>query len=94
MLREERVNLDLYQRQLDELGGRARETLGEVMEATFRDVASELAHWQVRSEVGLLDIVWAIKQVETDAAQQIEKQRDRDLRLLDEVVKHALEEMR
>ncbi|MCA9717396.1 MAG: tetratricopeptide repeat protein [Myxococcales bacterium] len=94
VLREERVNLDLYQRQLDELGGRARETLGEVMEATFRDVASELAHWQVRSEVGLLDIVWAIKQVETDAAQQIEKQRDRDLRLLDEVVKHALEEMR
>ncbi len=94
VLKEERANLDLYQRQLEELGGRARDVLGEVMQATFRDVASELAHWEVRSEVGLLDIQWAIKQVESDAAQRAEQRRDRDLRVLDDVVDQALEELR
>ncbi|MCA9694187.1 MAG: hypothetical protein R3A51_02915 [Nannocystaceae bacterium] len=91
IIREERQKLDAYQIELEGLRDRSLSALGELMQATFRDVSSELAHWQIRSEVGLLDVAWAIKQAESETVHKLERARDQDLRALTDAVEEVLQ---
>jgi tetratricopeptide (TPR) repeat protein len=90
ILREERVNLDKYAVELGDKQGEARVLVGQVMQASYRDVVGELANLVTRSEVGLLDVAWAIQEVEAEEIRRLEQTRDRDLRELDRVLDQAL----
>ncbi len=92
ILREERVNLDNYKTELTGKKAEARTLVGEVMQASYRDVVGELANLVTRSEVGLLDVAWAIQEVEAEEIRRLEQHRDRDLRELDRVVDQAVED--
>lgn len=92
ILREERVNLDRYKLELEDKKGEARELVGEVMQASYRDVVGELANLVTRSEVGLLDVAWAIQEVESEEIRRLETTRDRETRELQRVLDAALEE--
>lgn len=92
ILREERVNLDRYQEELEQKKGEARSLVGEVMQASYRDVVGELANLVTRSEVGLLDVAWAIQEVESEEIRRLETHRDRDLRELDRILEQAAED--
>ncbi|PRP96343.1 tetratricopeptide repeat protein [Enhygromyxa salina] len=92
ILREERVNLDRYKLELEDNKGEARELVGEVMQASYRDVVGELANLVTRSEVGLLDVAWAIQEVESEEIRRLETTRDRETRELQRVIDEALEE--
>ena len=92
ILKEERVNLDAYAEELSADKGAARTLVGEVMQASYRDVVGELANLVTRSEVGLLDVAWAIQEVEAEEIRRLETHRDRDLRELDRVVEQAMED--
>lgn len=94
IIREERVNLDAYQIELTEQESAARDLVGEVMQASYRDVVGELANLVTRSEVGLLDVAWAIQEVESEEIRRLETTRDRDLRELDRVLDQAMEDGR
>lgn len=93
IMAEERANLDLYRTELDTTRGRTKDLAAEVMSATYRDVVSELHNQVMRSEVGLLDVAWAMKEAETDEVHRLELDRDRTLGELDEAVKMGLEEL-
>ena len=92
ILREERVNLDNYDVELAGKKTEARELVGEVMQASYRDVVGELANLVTRSEVGLLDVAWAIQEVEAEEIRRLEQNRSRDIRELDRVLEQALED--
>jgi tetratricopeptide (TPR) repeat protein len=94
IIREERVNLDAYQVELVEEKDKARELVGTVMQASYRDVVGELANLVTRSEVGLLDVAWAIQEVEAEEIRRLETTRDRDMRELDRVLDQAMGEGR
>ncbi|HFE46290.1 MAG TPA: hypothetical protein ENJ18_12465 [Nannocystis exedens] len=91
VLREERVNLDQIKNELMALRGTAQADLGAVIHATYSDVAGEIANWQMRSEVGVLDVAWARKESEAKAAQHLERERDRDRREIDRALEMAEE---
>jgi TolA-binding protein len=93
IMAEERINLDQYRTELDATRGRTKELVAEVMSATYRDVVGELHNQVMRSEVGLLDVAWAMKESETDEVHRLELERDRTLGELDEAVKMGLEEL-
>lgn len=92
IIREERVNLDAYQIELTDQEAAARDLVGVVMQASYRDVVGELANLVTRSEVGLLDVAWAIQEVESEEIRRLETTRDRDMRELDRVLDQALED--
>lgn len=91
ILREERVNLDRYKVELEGHKGEARTLVGDVMQASYRDVVGELANLVTRSEVGLLDVAWAIQEVESEEIRRLETHRDRDMRELDRVLDQGFE---
>jgi len=93
IMAEERANLDQYRTELDVTQGRTKELVADVMSATYRDVVSELHNQVMRSEVGLLDVAWAMKEAETEEVHRLELERDRTLGELDEAVKMGLEEL-
>lgn len=92
ILREERANLDRYAVEYDEKHGEARVLVGDVMRASYHDVVGELANLVTRSEVGLLDVAWAIQEVEAEEIRRLEQTRERDLGELDRVLQQAMEE--
>ena len=94
ILREERVNLDAYKVELNEKKGEGRVLIGEVMQASYRDSVGELANLVTRSEVGLLDVAWAIQEMEAEEIRRLEQTRDRDMRELDRVIEQAMEDER
>jgi TolA-binding protein len=93
IMAEERTNLDQYRIELDATRSNTKALVSEVMSATYRDVVGELHNQVMRSEVGLLDVAWAMKESETDEVHRLELERDRTLGELDEAVKMGLEEL-
>jgi TolA-binding protein len=93
IMAEERANLDQYRTELDATRGTTKDLVAEVMSATYRDVVGELHNQVMRSEVGLLDVAWAMKEAETEEVHRLELERDRTLGELEEAVKMGLEEL-
>jgi tetratricopeptide (TPR) repeat protein len=92
ILREERANLDAYALEYDQKHDETRTLVGQVMQASYKDVVGELANLVTRSEVGLLDVAWAIQEVEAEEIRRLETTRERDLGELDRVLRQAMEE--
>jgi len=92
IIREERVNLDAYKAELSEKKAQGRVLVGEVMQASYRDSVGELANLVTRSEVGLLDVAWAIQEMEAEEIRRLEQTRDRDIRELDRIIDQAVED--
>ncbi len=93
ILTEERANLDAY---LGELTGKKSDTKGlvaDVLAASYSDVVTELSSMVLRSEVGLLDVAWAMKEAESAEVQRLEIERDRQLREIDRAVEMGLEDV-
>lgn len=91
ILAQERENLDRYHTELVAMRAKTKGLTAEVMSATYRDVVSELHNQVMRSEVGLLDVGWAMQQAESDEVERLEYERDRNLGELDDAVKMGLE---
>lgn len=93
ILKEERVNLDKYLIEATALSDETGELVGDVMQASYKDVLSEVQNLVTRSEVGILDIAWAIKESETEEVRRLEGQRNRDVSEIDRILEQGLEEL-
>ncbi len=93
ILVEERANLDRYLEELTATTGDTKTVVASVLEAAYGDVVGEIGNLTMRSEVGLLDVAWAMKEAETDEVGRLEMVRDRDLRELDVAVEMGLEDL-
>lgn len=93
ILATERANLDAY---LGELTGKKSDTkvlVAEVMAAAYADVVTELESMVLRSEVGLLDVAWAMKESESEEVERLEFERDRELREIDAAIEMGMEDL-
>jgi len=93
ILLEERANLDRYLVELTETTGDTKAAVASVLEAAYVDVVGEIGNLTIRSEVGLLDVAWAMKEAETDEVGRLERVRDRDLRELELAIEMGLEDL-
>jgi tetratricopeptide (TPR) repeat protein len=93
ILVEERTNLDRYLVELTGAKTHTKDLVSEVLESAYRDVVGEVANMVLRSEVGLLDVAWSMKEAETEAIHTLEVERDRDMRELNRAVEMGLEEL-
>lgn len=93
ILVEERANLDRYLEELTAMTGDTKAVVAQVLEAAYGDVVGEIGNLTMRSEVGLLDVAWAMKEAETDEVGRLERIRDRDLRELDLAIEMGLEDL-
>jgi hypothetical protein len=93
VLNEERANLDGYLGELTGKKGDTKVLVADVLAASYSDVVTELNSLVLRSEVGLLDVAWAMKEAETDEIQRLEIERDRELREIDRAVEMGLEDV-
>jgi tetratricopeptide (TPR) repeat protein len=93
ILVEERANLDRYLVELTGAKTHTKDLVAQVLEAAYRDVVGEVANMVLRSEVGLLDVAWSMKEAETEAIHHLEVERDRDMRELHRAVEMGLEDL-
>lgn len=93
ILEEERANLDRYAEELGVVRAGTRVVVGEVIVAAYQDVVGEVANLVMRSEVGLLDVAWSMKEAESKQVDELERSRDRELGELDRAVDLGLEDL-
>jgi tetratricopeptide (TPR) repeat protein len=93
ILVEERANLDRYLVELTGAKTRTRDLVAQVLESAYGDVVAEVANMVLRSEVGLLDVAWSMKEAQTEAIHHLEVERDRDMRELNRAVDMGLEDL-
>jgi tetratricopeptide (TPR) repeat protein len=93
ILAEEEVNLTRYRTELTSQSTVTKKTVGEAMQATYTDVVGELSNLVTRAEVGLLDVAWAIQEVEAEEIRRLEMERERDLKELDRILELGLGEL-
>jgi tetratricopeptide (TPR) repeat protein len=93
ILVEERANLDRYLVELQAYTGKTRELVAQVVHGSLQDVSTELKNLVIRSEVGLLDVAWAVQEEEMKEIQRLETIRDRDLRELDRALTQGMEDL-
>ncbi len=93
VLAEERANLDAYLVEFEALEAKATDLVSTVLAAGYRDVVRELRTLVLRSEVGLLDVAWAMKEVEQKAVERLEQEQTRNLQELDRLLEAGLEEL-
>lgn len=90
---EERVNLDRYRLQLNATGEQTRVLAGGVLQAAVNDVIAEVVNLVTRSEVGLLDVAWAIQESELEEIRRLDGNRARDLREIERTLEQGLVEL-
>ncbi len=93
VLREEHANLERYAAELAELRERALLTFGQTAAAAMKDLSADLRYWTIRSEVGQLDVAWAVQHAEQDEAERLERSRDQGFKELDRALDQVLEDM-
>jgi hypothetical protein len=59
----------------------------------MKDLGADLRYWTTRSEVGQLDVAWAVQHAEQDEAEQLERTRDQGFKELDRALDQVLEDM-
>ena len=64
--------------------------VGSLTYASFRDVAQKFYEIVVRSEVGIIDVAWALKDSKSKEVSSLVRQRKRDLKMLDDEFKEVL----
>ncbi len=93
VLVEERANLDQYLTEWRVAQAKTKGLVANVMAASYRDVVGELRNLVLRSEVGLLDVAWSMKEFEQAAVERLETQRSRDIQDLDRTLQSGLEDL-
>ncbi len=74
-----------------DLGGEAS-LGGGLAQAMFTRVADRFYDLVVRSDVGIIDVAWALKQNKTDENSRLTREKKRELKLLDDEFKDVLKE--
>ena len=75
ILVEERRNLDAYLVELRATKADTRRSVADVLAAAYADVVGEMENLVLRSEVGLLDVAWGMKEAETSQIETLQQER-------------------
>lgn len=81
--------LDAYDNEVAAVSGDARNLVGRITYASFRRVRREFYDLVLKADVGLVDVAWSRKMDKTNQIQNLAKQKDRELKALDEDFKEV-----
>jgi hypothetical protein len=89
---EEKAHVAEYQVALTGHQGEAIAVGGGITAQSFKSVADRFYQIVVRSDVGIIDVAWALKQNKTDEDARLVREEKRELKLLDDEFKQVLKE--
>ena len=90
VINEEKNLISAYRVTADSYNGDTNEIAGGMTYEGFRQVARRFYDIIVRSEVGIIDVAWALKDTKTKEVGRLVRQRRLDLKVLDEEFKEVL----
>ncbi len=91
-LEEEKRNVAYYDTELARQTNETNSVAGNLTYTSFRDVAQKFYEIVVRSDVGIIDVAWALKDNKSKEVSSLVRQRKMDLKLLDDEFKEVLRE--
>ena len=91
-LEEEKRNVAYYTLELQRQTSKTDTVAGNLTYTSFRDVAQKFYEIVVRSDVGIIDVAWALKDSKSKEVSSLVRQRKQDLKLLDDEFKEVLRE--
>lgn len=88
----ERENVKAYRERLDACSGETEGVGGGLFADVLRQTAKRFYDIVVRSDIGIIDVAWAVKQQRTDRISRFVREQKRELKLLDDEFKEVLKE--
>jgi TolA-binding protein len=89
---EEKVKLDGYRTRLAELQKEAEVVVGGVALLNFRSVRQRFYDLVLRSDVGTIDVAWAVREMHRTNAEQLTRERVRAIQALDDEFKDIIDQ--
>jgi len=91
-LAEEKTKVAAYKEKLGGYMGESADVGGAIVADNFKAVAQRFYNVVVRSDVGIIDVAWALKDASTKETNRLVAERKRELKLLDDEFKEVLKE--
>ncbi len=89
---EEKAKIVAYNGQLSGYTGESAEVGGGVLADGLRGVSQRFYNVVIRSDVGIIDVAWALKDAASKESSRLVSERKRELKLLDDEFKEVLKE--
>lgn len=89
----ERDKLRGYAGEVDTVSSDARNLVGRITYDSFKRVKKQFDDLVLKADVGLVDVAWTKKQDDTNKIQNLSKQKDRELKSLDDEFKEVLKDV-
>jgi tetratricopeptide (TPR) repeat protein len=89
----ERDKLRGYAGEVDTVSSDARNLVGRITYDSFKRVKKQFDDLVLKADVGLVDVAWTKKQDDTTKIQNLSKQKDRELKSLDDEFKEVLKDV-
>jgi TolA-binding protein len=91
---EEKNKIAMYKQTLGGYEGESADVGGNVLAEGLKIVAMRFYNIVVRSDVGIIDVAWALKDSSTKETNRLVSERKRELKLLDDEFKEVLKDTR
>ncbi|MBW2732354.1 MAG: tetratricopeptide repeat protein [Deltaproteobacteria bacterium] len=92
VINEEKAHMAAYDTEAGEYTAQTDQVAGTITYDGFQSVAKRFYDIVVRSDVGVIDVAWALKDAKTKQVSKLVRQRKMDLKLLDTEFKEVLKE--
>jgi tetratricopeptide (TPR) repeat protein len=92
-VQEEQAKLVGYNGDVDTQASNARNLVGRIAFESFKRVEKQFYDLVLKADVGMVDVAWTKKQDDTNKIQTLSKQKDRELKSLDDEFKEVLKDV-
>ena len=92
ILNAEKANVGQYDQQLITYKSETDRAAGNLTYAGFHAVAKKFKEIVVRADVGIIDVAWALKDAKSKEVSRLVRQRNADLKMLDDEFREVLRE--
>lgn len=93
LVEEEQGKLHGYSGEVDSVASSARNLVGRIAFDSFKRVRKQFYDLVLKADVGMVDVAWTKKQDDTNKIQQLSKQKDKELKSLDDEFKEVLKDV-
>ena len=90
---EEQNKLRGYSGEVDNVAGNARNLVGRIAFDSFKRVRKQFYDMVLKADVGMVDVAWTKKQDKTNKIQELSKNKDKELKSLDDEFKEVLKDV-
>lgn len=90
---EEQANLRAYEAEITKVSGEARNLVGRIAFDSFKRIHRQFYDLVLKADIGMIDVAWTKKQDDTNKIQKLSRDKDRQLRSLDDEFKDVLKDV-